>query len=86
MGRAVVAGVAECPRLGAVRQPTRIFGTPVSVSAEFAALVTAGRNEYCEQLDDAAPTGDVPVAGPFWELHNLTEDPDERSNVVEQHP
>ena len=43
-------------------------------------------NEYCEQLDDAAPTGDVPVADPFWELHNLTEDPDERSNVVEQHP
>jgi hypothetical protein len=41
MERAVVAGVTECPRLGAVRQPTRIFGTPVSVSAEFAALVTA---------------------------------------------
>jgi hypothetical protein len=26
------------------------------------------------------------VAGPFWELHKLTEDPDERSNVVGQRP
>ena len=45
-------------------------------------------NHYYERLDDWRPEpgiasdSAVPGAEPFWELHNLTQDPEERHNVA----
>ncbi len=78
-------------------KPYDAVGTPSRVESVIATLPTGPDgaaelwklNHYYERLDEWAaehgvPAAASPAAEPFWELHNMTTDPEERSNAANE--
>ena len=79
-------------------EPFEAVGRPSRIESVIGSLPTGHDgadelwklNHYYERLDDWHPEpgggadATAPAAEPFWELHNLTEDPEERHNLAGQ--